>query len=365
MLLLSTACLGHQTEPGVGTFTISFDGSSRAAYPPNIPAGTNPDPSAPTINDLRFEVSFTGIRGSGGETFSFIGNQELTSSVVVGTYNVTIRVFLRSDNSIYAHGAAINNPVTIVSGPNPNIIIDLAPGAQANITGRWAGSSDNTIGDTIVLTRGSNESDIVFDIRSNGTFRMTLTSYSNDPQPGLPGGSGPGSDPSSPPNWGYGEGAGGTTPSHSVTRSTVETETLDGTYSVSGSRVVFVVVFEGEREEFSGRIEGNTMYVDLPSGSGGDSGDPVVPGPQPIQIVSLTIRTEPTKLEYTVGERIDLTGLVVRVWYGDGLSDDITDTSMFEADPDVFLFAGEQTVRITYIDSPRDPSTTFGVRVTN
>ena len=124
--LFLASCPGPGTYSEEGTFTINFGSSTgRAAYPPNIPPGANDDPAAPVIDDLRFEVLFTGLNGSKNETFTFIGNVPLRNTVTVGEYNITLKVYLLADDSLYAEGIAIHNPITIVSGPNPDIDVQM------------------------------------------------------------------------------------------------------------------------------------------------------------------------------------------------------------------------------------------------
>ena len=137
--LFFLSCPGPVAEPEEGTFTISFGTSiGRVAYPPNVPPGNNDDPTAPVIDDLRFEVIFAGLNGTRDETFEFIGDVPLRNSVAIGVYNITMNVYLLEDDSLYAEGAAIYNPVTIVSGPNPDIPVQMhsaVEGSEANPSG--------------------------------------------------------------------------------------------------------------------------------------------------------------------------------------------------------------------------------------
>lgn len=45
----------------------------------------------------------------------------------------------------------------------------------------------------------------------------------------------------------------------------------------------------------------------------------------------IEVTTNPTKMEYTVGDELDLTGMVVKLFYNDGTSEEIDE---WEADPD-------------------------------
>ena len=112
----------------MGTFTISFGGGqARAVYPPNIPPGnSSADPLAPTLSELRFVVTFTELGGAVLDPITFEGTESLQGSVPVGIYNITMDVYLLADDSLYATGSAIGNPVTIAKGPNPAIMFQLA-----------------------------------------------------------------------------------------------------------------------------------------------------------------------------------------------------------------------------------------------
>ena len=122
--LFFAACPGPNTDKGEGTFTISLSESIRAAYPANTPG--HPNPGAPTLDELRFDVTFTEVGSSRTQTFSFNGNEEIKGSIAAGDYTVSVDIFLLADDSLYAQGTAVDNPVTIKSGSNnPSIKVQL------------------------------------------------------------------------------------------------------------------------------------------------------------------------------------------------------------------------------------------------
>jgi len=77
-------------------------------------------------------------------------------------------------------------------------------------------------------------------------------------------------------------------------------------------------------------------------GGGGDTG-----GETPVEksLVSISITTPPTKIEYNLNEELDTTGMVVTAMYDDDTEEDVTDytTSGFDSATE-----GEKTVTVTY-----------------
>lgn len=64
-------------------------------------------------------------------------------------------------------------------------------------------------------------------------------------------------------------------------------------------------------------------------------------------VSSIEILTEPYKLSYTIGESLNLEGLVVRVHYSNDTTEDISDTAIFDVSANMNSI-GTQTVRISY-----------------
>ena len=126
LLLLSTCSNpagGKNVEEG--TFTINLGAFSRSVdYPPDdSPMG--PNPSGPLLAELKFEVIFTDVVSSTEKTFTFASGQTASGKIAVGTYSVTMKVRFQLDNSLYAQGVALLNPVEIKSGANTNITIQV------------------------------------------------------------------------------------------------------------------------------------------------------------------------------------------------------------------------------------------------
>ena len=93
-----------------GTFVINLGGSSRVAWPPTDPA---------SISELRYVVNFSS-NGSVVKSFTAERTTIIQGSIAIGTYDVTIQIFLIADNSLFSEGEAMtpSNPVKINSGPN-------------------------------------------------------------------------------------------------------------------------------------------------------------------------------------------------------------------------------------------------------
>ena len=77
-----------------------------------------------------------------------------------------------------------------------------------------------------------------------------------------------------------------------------------------------------------------------------------------IEKVSMSVKTQPSKTEYFVGESFDSTGLVLEIAYSNNSTVEVTDG--FTVEPSVFSEAGDEiAVTITY----EDITTTFNVKV--
>jgi hypothetical protein len=81
-------------------------------------------------------------------------------------------------------------------------------------------------------------------------------------------------------------------------------------------------------------------------------------------LTGITITTNPTLTSYTVGESLDLSGLVVTANYSDSSTSTISHGSLTYYPP-VFSTAGTITVTITYGNPPNQQTATFTVTVTN
>ncbi len=68
--------------------------------------------------------------------------------------------------------------------------------------------------------------------------------------------------------------------------------------------------------------------------------------PVPVTLSSISIRTNPSKTTYQVGETLDTSGLSLTATYSDGHSETVT--SGFSCNPMTLDSAGEQTITVTY-----------------
>ena len=68
-----------------------------------------------------------------------------------------------------------------------------------------------------------------------------------------------------------------------------------------------------------------------------------------VVMTSWSLTSEPTKLEYSVGDNLNTAGLVITEYYNNGTSKEIT--SGFTCTPDKFTEIGEQIVTVSYKDS--------------
>lgn len=82
----------------------------------------------------------------------------------------------------------------------------------------------------------------------------------------------------------------------------------------------------------------------------------------PSTITRVEIYKAPTKLTYTVGETLDLTGMQIRIHKGDGTAQDVT--TGYTVDTTKLEEVGTKTVTITYGEGDNAPTATFDVTVT-
>lgn len=82
----------------------------------------------------------------------------------------------------------------------------------------------------------------------------------------------------------------------------------------------------------------------------------------PEDITRIEVYTKPSKLTYTVGESLDLSGMVLRGHKGNGNAEDIT--SGFTADVTKLDEVGTKTVTVSYVKNNQTFTATFDVTVT-
>ena len=129
--------------------------------------------------------------------------------------------------------------------------------------------------------------------------------------------------------------------------------------------------------EVTGAQDGLTWIGIHSQGTGGNtaigSGDLVIdnlrvtpknaePEPGEPTLESIAVKTAPDKTEYTVGEKLDATGLVLTLTYSDDSTKDVAYADAADEitlDPTTLTEAGEQTVTVTY----ESKATTFKVTV--
>ncbi len=78
---------------------------------------------------------------------------------------------------------------------------------------------------------------------------------------------------------------------------------------------------------------------------------------------SIAVTTPPAKTSYTVGEVLDLTGLVVTATYSDGSSGVVTEYSTLPASGSTLDTAGTLTITVSYTEGDVTKTTTFDVLV--
>jgi fibronectin type 3 domain-containing protein len=85
---------------------------------------------------------------------------------------------------------------------------------------------------------------------------------------------------------------------------------------------------------------------------------------EPKTLSSITITTHPTKITYTVGENLNMAGLVITAAYSNGTTSNISDTSKFSATGfNSGTAAVNQTVTVSYTEDGVTKTTSFKVTI--
>ena len=153
--LLIAACFNPLSgKGGNAEFSISFGGGSGSggiskavAYPPDENPGS--------MALLKFTAIFAPAGGGEAKRFSSSGSDTVTGMIPAGTYNVSVEITLLSNESIFAKGTAVNNPVAISAG-SPNTIDVAVEQAKFSVTFDLNGGN-GTVPSKIIDIAASNE----------------------------------------------------------------------------------------------------------------------------------------------------------------------------------------------------------------
>ena len=83
----------------------------------------------------------------------------------------------------------------------------------------------------------------------------------------------------------------------------------------------------------------------------------------PVALESIAVTSEPAKTTYTVGESLDLSGLVVTATYSDDTTAAVTGYTTSPADDSTLDTAGSITITVSYTQGTVTKTTTFAVQV--
>lgn len=89
---------------------------------------------------------------------------------------------------------------------------------------------------------------------------------------------------------------------------------------------------------------------------------PLTINAKPVVVESITV-IPPSKLEYTIGESINLTGMAITGNMSDGTTTQIDVSTSSNDAPDTFDVEGTQVITVTYNDGLKDHTDTFEVNV--
>ncbi len=94
--------------------------------------------------------------------------------------------------------------------------------------------------------------------------------------------------------------------------------------------------------------------------SSGNTDTPIAPPVTTKTLSSISVDTLPAKIQYTVGEELDTTGMVVRAKYSDGTSAIVTNYEVYAFDSSK---AGTSVVRVSYSENGTTKTTAFSVTI--
>lgn len=116
-----------------------------------------------------------------------------------------------------------------------------------------------------------------------------------------------------------------------------DSELDDGDYDI---KVAYKLFFDVCLHDFAITLATKSVVVSINAGGGGDEA----------QLTGIYIKTPPATIEYTVGEALDLTGLVVTAQFDDGIDRDLdlSGCTLSPAPGDLLNNAGTITVTVTY-----------------
>ena len=84
----------------------------------------------------------------------------------------------------------------------------------------------------------------------------------------------------------------------------------------------------------------------------------------PIVLSSIAVTTAPTKVEYFVGDTLDVTGIVVTATYSDGSEVDVTEDCTFSPEDGATLTAEDTTLTVSFTDEEVTKTATVSLTVT-
>ena len=118
LLIALAACSNPSGDEGKAFFTINLGSSGRMAWGPSGTGG-----AYPSFNELKYELIFSSA-GKSPQIFKddLSANGKITGTIDVGTYNVSLKIFLL-DDYLYAQDDETHSSVEII--PNGNTPITL------------------------------------------------------------------------------------------------------------------------------------------------------------------------------------------------------------------------------------------------
>lgn len=131
--------------------------------------------------------------------------------------------------------------------------------------------------------------------------------------------------------------------------------TVIATYDNGGTAAVTGVTFSGYNLSTTGSQTVNVSYTENDVTK--TTSYQITVEAAPVVLSSISVKTQPTKLEYSVGEKFDPTGLVLNANYSDGTVQEVT--SGYTYSPTTALSLSSTTITITY----QEKTTTISISV--
>jgi hypothetical protein len=120
LLIALAACSNPSGDEGKAAFTINLGDTGRMASQPSNTGGL-----FPTFSDLKYELTFSSAGKSPQIFKESLSAGKITGTIDAGEYNVSLKILLKADDSIYANDDGEHGSVTIKTNDNTTIKLHM------------------------------------------------------------------------------------------------------------------------------------------------------------------------------------------------------------------------------------------------